>query len=111
MKRIAALLVLMSLFGVADGQEIDGGGLIDVRLTHNSAQKSQEDGGFGSLRYGGTGQRDSTQARLAAASLYGTAQVTSDILAFVDLRAAPGQRTAVDLIEATLRYRPVSLSP
>ena len=91
----------------ATAQEFSAGGYADFRLGADSAQKSALDGGFGKLRYSG----DGTGGHLAEAALYGRVQLTSEISAHVELRHDPDQRTPVDLMEAYLRYRPVSLSP
>jgi hypothetical protein len=88
-------------------QDLTGGGALDFRLTNSGAERAQIDGGLGKTRYGDNG----TGVHLAEATLYGTAQITEDLMMFADLRYEPSQRSAVDLVEAYVRYRPLSLSP
>lgn len=108
--RAAPLLIAAMMAGLAPvvrAQDFTGGGYLDFRLTDGGPERAAIDGGLGKTRYGD----DGTALHLAEATLYGTAQLTEDIMMFGDLRYEPSQRSAVDLIEAYIRYRPLSLSP
>ena len=93
--------------GAVRAQDVTGGGFVDFRLSNSGAERAPIDGGSGKTRFGD----DGNALHLAEATLYGTAQLSEDIILFGDLRYEPSQRSAVDLIEAYLRYRPLSLSP
>jgi hypothetical protein len=110
MKRLlllAPLLAAALAVGPARAQDVSGGGYLDLRLSSSGAERAAIDGGPGKTRFGD----DGTGLHLAEAALYGNVQVTEDLLAFADLRYEPSQRSAVDLLESYLRYRPVSLTP
>jgi len=109
MKRVALPLLLAGLLvaGAGRAQDLSGGGYLDVRLVNTGSERAPVDGGPGKTRYGD----DGTALHLAEAALYGNLQLTEDVLVFADLRYEPSQRTAVDLIESYVRYRPLSLSP
>jgi len=107
MKAVPILLVAaLGLAQAGRAQDISGGGYIDLRLVNSSGERAAVDGGLGKTRYGDGGNA----FHLAEAALYGNAQLTEDILVFADLRYEPSQRTAVDLLESYIRYRPLSLS-
>jgi hypothetical protein len=93
--------------GGAAGQDFSGGFYADARFTADSRQLAATDGGLGKFRYGG----DQADFRLADVNLYGTAQLSEDLLFYGDLNWDPKQRSFLDLDEAYLRYRPLSLSP
>jgi hypothetical protein len=101
------LLVVSLAAGPGRGQDVSGGGYLDLRLSNSGAERAAVDGGLGKTRFGD----DGTAIHLAEVALYGNVQITEDLLGFADLRYEPSQRTAVDLIESYLRYRPVSLTP
>jgi hypothetical protein len=105
MKSAATLLFLMA--AAAGAQDISTGGFADLRGTWNSEQTAAVQGGLGKFRYGG----DDAALRLADANLFGTAQLTEDLMVYTDLNYDPRQHTAVDVQESYIRYRPLSLSP
>lgn len=107
MKKAFVLLAASLLAGTSKAQDLSGGGYIDVRLVNSGPERAAIDGGPGKTRYGD----DGNAVHLAEAALYGNAQLTEDLLVFADLRYEPSQRTAVDLLESYIRYRPLSLSP
>ncbi len=109
MRRLALSLVVAGLLvaGPGRGQDLSGGGYLDLRMVNTGSERAPVDGGPGKTRYGD----DGTVVHLAEAALYGNLQLTEDILVFADVRYEPSQRTAVDLIESYVRYRPLSLSP
>ena len=83
-------------------------GYVDGRLVHPSDEWSWMEGGLGKLRF------DNDQAEidpvLAEIIAEGTAQLTPELLAFISLRYEENQRTPIDILEAYLRYRPVSIT-
>jgi len=101
------LLVVSLAAGPGRGQDVNGGGYLDLRLSNSGPERAAIDGGLGKTRFGD----DGTAIHLAEVALYGNLQITEDLLGFADLRYEPSQRTAVDLIDSYLRYRPVSLTP
>lgn len=90
-------------------QDLSLTGMADLRLIAPSGQVSQIDGGLGKLRWG-DGRGSPFIPGLAQAVLRGTWGVTPDLRAVVELRYDPRQKTVVDLLEAYVRYRPVSTS-
>jgi hypothetical protein len=108
-KRLTLPLAIAALLaaGPGRGQDLSGGGYLDLRLANSGDERAAIDGGLGKTRFGD----DGTGVHLAEAALYGTLQLTEDLLGYADVRYEPSQRTAVDLIESYLRYRPISLSP
>jgi len=107
--RLALPLLMAGLLvaGPGKGQDISGGGYLDLRLANSGSERAAVDGGPGKTRFGDGG----TAFHLAEAAAYGNVQLTEDVLLYGDLRYEPSQRTAVDLVESYLRYRPVSLTP
>lgn len=101
------LLVVSLAAGPGRGQDVSGGGYLDLRLSNSGAERAGVDGGPGKTRFGD----DGTAVHLAEIALYGNLQLTEDLMGFADLRYEPSQRTAVDLVESYLRYRPISLTP
>ncbi|MFI4968783.1 MAG: hypothetical protein ACHP7D_01155 [Lysobacterales bacterium] len=82
-------------------------GYLDCRLVVRPAQRSWVDGGLGKTRFGGGG----VASMCAQAGLVGTWQVTSALLALADVQYATSDRNAGSLLEAYLRWRPVSTTP
>jgi len=109
MKRLVLPLLLVTSLAAEPGrsQDVSGGGYLDLRLSNSGAERAPIDGGPGKTRFGD----DGTAIHLAEVALYGNLQITEDLLGYADLRYEPSQRTAVDLVESYLRYRPVSLTP
>jgi hypothetical protein len=117
MKRApAALAVLLCSSvpaGAADWADIASRfgveGYGDFRLVMPSDQQSWMDRGLGKTRYGDPDQEP--KFRLGEIIAEGHLQVTGALMALAVLRYEPRQRTMLDVTEAYLRYRPVSLSP
>ena len=107
MRHVSILLVLALLSPGASAQEVDLHGFVDYRLVSAPNETSWIDGGLGKSRFGGGG----VLPRFGAAAVDGSVQVTPDILAFADLQFHTTDRPSLDLTEAYLRYRPVSLTP
>jgi hypothetical protein len=93
----------------AKGQDLSLSGLLDLRLVAPSGQDSHTDGAFGKLRYG-DGRGSPVLPDLGGAVLRGSAALTPDLRVVVEIRYDPMQKTAVDLLDAYARYRPVSTS-
>jgi hypothetical protein len=91
----------------AMAQDLTLSGIADFRLVAPSGQNSNNDGGLGKLQWGdGRGSPvlpDLDQAVLRASILF-----TPEVRAVVEFRYDPAQKTVVDLLDAYVRYRPVS---
>jgi hypothetical protein len=86
---------------------IDFKGLLDLRGAISSATQSAEDRGLGKTRYGAdsNGNRRAL-GRLGQATLVIAPRITWDLSGYIVLNAAQEQRTAVDVVEAFLQYKP-----
>lgn len=104
-KALPALFVMASLPAYAMDAGIDG--YLDVRLVLPADERSWLDGGLGKTRYG-EGDSNFQFAELVA---QGHVLFTPEFSAVASIRIGPDQRTAVDVLEAYLRYRPVSTTP
>lgn len=93
--------------GAAQAGDFTVHGYADLRLVSPAGERSWLDGGLGKTRYG----ESDVVARLAEAVLAGRWQMTEDIAGAATLRYEPEQRTALDLLDAYIRYRPVSTTP
>jgi hypothetical protein len=109
MMRCAWLLCLLgsavcSSFVLA--QDLNLHAYIDGRLVAAPGETSWTKGGLGKTRFGDGG----TDAQFGGAGVVGTAQLTPAWLALADIQFQTTDRPTVSVIEAYLRYRPVSLS-
>ncbi|UGB47192.1 OprO/OprP family phosphate-selective porin [Frateuria edaphi] len=103
LRRLAlACLAALPLAGYA--QDFSLHGYVDGRLVAAPSERSWVEGGLGKTRYGGGG----VEARFGGAALAGTAQLTPSLLAFAGLQLQDGDRAGIDMLEAYLRWRPVS---
>jgi hypothetical protein len=106
MRKLLAICVLGASIGGAAAQDIKFNAYADFRLVHPSDELSWMEGGLGKFRF------DHDQAEivpvLAELLAEGTWQVTPDILSLVSVRYEENQRTPLDVLEAYVRYRPVS---
>ena len=84
-------------------------GYTDLRAVIPSKETSWIEGGLGKTRYGDTSQSPSLQL----GEIIGQArlQFSGALMAVAVARIEPEQRTFLDVTEAFLRYRPVSLNP
>lgn len=100
---------ILSLGAIASfslcAQEFQVHGYADLRLIATPEERSWTRGGLGKTRYGG---RDDS-ARFGGAGLAATWQVTPALLGVADLRFQPQDHSTTSLIEAFVRYRPVSI--
>jgi len=115
----ASILIAAAAFAMPGAALADGGfnptfkffGQADVRLAATSGAVSSFDGGFGKLRFGENSAGE-TGYDLRLTEISGTlrSQVTSSLVAQVTAQIAPDERHALDVVEAFLRWRPVSTS-
>ncbi|MEO8671751.1 MAG: hypothetical protein ABI411_10590 [Tahibacter sp.] len=106
MKSTMAWLLALACQG-AFGQDYQMHGFLDLRLAVAPQQRSWTDGGLGKTRYGDGG----AQASLASAAVIGTAQISPALFGYADIQFHNDDRGSLDLVEAYMRYRPVSLTP
>jgi hypothetical protein len=102
-----ALVVAAVLPSTVRAQEFHFDAFGDVRAIKEADERSWRDGGLGKFRYGG----GDVVPALGEISAIGTAQLLPDLSTYAHLRFEPDQRSAVDVIEAFARYRPVSTTP
>ena len=107
---LAPRTVAAADFQVAPWLQLDFAGLADLRLVRTSGQRNNQDGGLGKVRFGAGESGAETGGRIGDASLVGTALLPGGIALVGHVRAEPTQRTAVDVIEAYARWRPVATS-
>lgn len=88
----------------AHGADFDVRGFADFRLVSAANEASWTKGGLGKTRYGGDGDG----ARVGAAAVVASWQMTPALRGVADLRYEPQADSTLGLIEAFLRYRPVS---
>ena len=106
-KLIAALLsvALGTATGAAYAQDLDLHGFIEGGLVRTPGDLSTSDGGYGKLRWGaGTDAR--LQPAFSSGLLEGTATLPFDLDAIVDLQYAPKQKSALDLLDASVSWQP-----
>jgi hypothetical protein len=104
--RPLALACLGMLPLAARAQDFSLHGYLDTRLVTAPAERSWVDGGLGKSRYGDAG----TGLRFGGAALAGTAQLTPSVLAFAGVQLQDHDRAGVDVLEAWLRWRPMSIT-
>lgn len=90
-----------------DAVEFSVTGYADVRLVIPSDDLSWLRGGLGKVRFDDVGRGDA-QLRAVEAFVDASLLLTSELTAFASVRAEEEQGTALDLMEAYVRYRPVS---
>ena len=100
---VAAVLVSSPL--AAQEFKFDAYG--DARVVKAPDERSWRDGGLGKTRYGG----GDVTPELGEISAIGRAQLLPELSTYAHVRYEPDQRSALDIIEAYARYRPVSTTP
>jgi len=90
----------------AAAQDFQLHGFADLRLVGAADDVSWTHGGLSKSRYG-----DGDGARFGAGALNAIWQVAPAWLLFADVRVQPQAHAGVGLVEAFVRYRPVSTSP
>jgi hypothetical protein len=101
---LAALLLLGATPALAFDVHFDG--YADLRLVVPSDQTSWVDGGLGKLRYGAEDEKP--DLRVSQAVAQAVVQITPALMALAVGQIQQSQRTFFDVMEAYLRYRPVS---
>lgn len=100
------LLLLGAMAGTAGAQSWSVHGYVDLRGAGAASAQGWTDGGLGKTRFGGGGETGAVGGALA-----GSLQLGPAWLATAQLQAIPEQRNALDVLDASLRYRPVSTTP
>ncbi|HTD28114.1 MAG TPA: hypothetical protein VK660_01865 [Xanthomonadaceae bacterium] len=110
MRRLAALAlsIVAALPTCALAQDIDWHGYLDVRAVVPTDETSWTDGGLGKTRFGGG---DGIDARFGGAALQGVWHFAPSWIAVADVQAQSDEHPSVDLLDAYLRFRPVSTTP
>ncbi|HSD17814.1 MAG TPA: hypothetical protein VLC71_11225 [Thermomonas sp.] len=96
------LLLACLACGPAGAQAVAVQGYLDLRLAAPSSQQDWSDGGLGKTRFGGD-----SQGAVSGAAAFAW-QATPELLASATLQLQSDQRRPLDLLEAGLRWRPVS---
>ena len=100
-------LVLATLPCVATAQDLHWHGYADARLQWNDGNDySWTDGGLGKARFGG-----GDPALAVSGALSGSWQLSPSWIAVVDLQANPQTSPKLGVLDAYLRFRPVSTTP
>jgi hypothetical protein len=95
-------LLLAWACGPAAAQSVSWQGYIDARIAAPSAEQDWGDGGLGKTRFGAGSDAAFTGA------LSGAFQITPSLLGTATLQLRGDQRRPLDLLDASLRWRPVS---
>lgn len=104
MARLAMLLVGIAAILPAHAQDFQLHGYADLRLVAAADDVGFTQGGLGKTRYGG----NNDGAHFAGGALTASWQITPALLGVADLRYQPQDHSTTSLIEAFMRYRPVS---
>ena len=102
-----ALGIILFSAWAARAQDFSLSGMADLRLVAPSGQQSHFDGGFGKFRWG-DGRGSPVIPDLDGAIPRGSVVTLPDLRVVVEVRYDPRQQTAIDVIDAYARYRPVS---
>lgn len=105
--RVALMLIALVATPVANAQDITVHAYLDARLVAAPGMQSWTQGGVGKTRYGAGD--DGLQFGGAAVAV--AIQATPSWLAFANVQYQTTDRSTLDVIEAYLRYRPVSTTP
>lgn len=104
---IAAAIALLFLSRAALAGDFDLHGYLDCRVVAHASERSWADGGLGKTRFGDGG----VAPTCAQAAVVATAQLAPQWLALADVQYQTTGRTDVSVLEAYVRYRPVSTTP
>lgn len=100
------VLLLLLLPMVGSAQTLGWHGYLDARFAAPGSEQDWTDGGLGKARFG-----DSDTLATGGAVLAGHLQLTPALQATATLQFLPQQRESLDVLDASLRYRPVSTTP
>jgi len=109
MRTLLAALLLIGLCLPASAADFHFDGYADLRLIVPSNQESWQSGALGKLRYGAEDSKP--ELRLAEAVGQAVVLITPELMGLAVGRIESEQRTFFDLLEAYVRYRPVSTTP
>ena len=88
-------------------QDVRWHGHLDLRAAGAGDEVAWDEGGLGKSRFGA----GDDGAVLASGVLAGTAQFGPEVLASATLQLIPAQERPLDVLDAWVRYRPVSTTP
>ena len=104
--RCTLVLVLATAFAPVSAQDFSLHGFVDARVVAAADETSWMQGGLGKTRYG---SGDGT-AHFGPAALVAAWQIAPEWRALADARYQPQDGSKLELVEAFVRYRPVSTS-
>jgi len=102
-----AIAACVALAPTAHAADLDVHGYLDCRLVAHADERSYADGGLGKTRFGG----DGTDATCVQAAIAASVVLTPALVARADLQYQTTGRDEFALLDAWLRYRPVSTTP
>jgi hypothetical protein len=108
-KTFLAALTLLGTCPPAGAADFSVDAYADLRVIFPSDEVGWLDGGLGKLRYGS--EQSNPEFRVAEVVGQGVVQITPGLMAMAVVRYAPEQRTFFDVLEAFVRWRPVSTTP
>lgn len=113
MNRLVAMtLILAGLSCAAAAQELQVHGYADVRLQLAAGDDvSWTEGGLGKARYGAGAAGDDGSLRFRSAAIAARWQIAPELFAFADLQLNSQTSPGLGVLEAYVRYRPVSTTP
>ena len=91
----------------AGAQDLQWHGHLDLRAVDAGEQRAWDEGGLGKSRFGS----GDDGGAFASGVLAGTLQLGPEVLAGTTLQFVPDQRQSLDVLDAWVRYRPVSTTP
>jgi hypothetical protein len=104
----ATLLITGLLPGCVLAQDFEWHGYVDVRAVSPSDETSWSDGGLGKSRFG---NGNGLEGRFGGAALAGTWHFAPEWVAVAEAQVQGEAHPHVDLLDAYLRFRPVSTTP
>ena len=107
MRCTIAIAACVALAPTARAADLDVHGYLDCRLVAHADERSYTDGGLGKTRFGG----DGTDATCVQAAIAASVVLTPALVARADLQYQTTGRDEFALLDAWLRYRPVSTTP
>ena len=100
-------VLAVGLAGPVHAQQVDLNGFADMRLVRPSDQQSGFNGGLGKLQFDG-GRKPGVDFQVAQIIADVKAQATPDLGFLGTFRYMQNQKTAFDILESYVRYRPVT---
>ncbi len=106
---VAAACVLFALSPCdLHAQDVELHGYVDLRFVLPADETGWTDGGLGKSRHGGGG---GVAAKFGGAVLAATWHPTAALVAVAEVQYPTGEHSRLDVLDAYVRYRPVSLTP